>query len=271
MSTAVLAVIIVVAVIVVAALVARAMAAARRRRLQERFGPEYERVVGERHSQLKAEAELAGRERRVQHLDISPLDAASQAEYASRWAVIQEKFVNRPSDAVAQAQHLVTAVMKERGYPTEAHDQMVADLSVQHASTLEHFRAAYAISQIAAVGNASTEDLRQAMIQYRTLFSDLLGEPAGQRAERSGAAGSGPAVPSDTGPGAQPQTGPGAQPGTAPAGQPVTAPGAQPGTAPGGQPETAAGAVNAVGMDQAGARDDQPAPRTRRSQPDAAT
>jgi len=249
MSTAVLAVIIVVAVIVVAALVAGAMAAARRRRLQGRFGPEYERVVGERQSQLKAEAELAGRERRVQDLDIRPLDAASQAEYASRWAVIQEKFVDRPADAVAQAQHLVTAVMNERGYPTEAHDQMVADLSVRHASTLEHFRAAYAISQIAAVGNASTEDLRQAMIQYRTLFSDLLGEPAGQRAERSGAAGSGPAAP--------PRTAPGTQSGTAP--------GTQSETGPGAQPETVTGAVSAAREHQAGARDDQPAPRTRRS------
>jgi hypothetical protein len=261
MSTAVLAVIIVVVVIVVAALVAVAMAAARRRRLQGRFGPEYERVVGEWPSQLKAEAELAGRERRVQDLDIRPLDAASQAEYASRWAVIQEKFVDRPADTVAQAQHLVTAVMKERGYPTEAHDQMVADLSVQHASTLEHFRAAYAISQIAAVGNASTEDLRQAMIQYRTLFSDLLGEPAGQRAERSGAAGSGPAVPSDTAPRTQPETGPGTQPDTGPGAQPDTGPGAPPEPAP----ETATGAVNAAHEGQASVRDDQPAPRTRRS------
>ncbi len=184
MSTGALAAIIVVAVFVVASLVTWAMTAARRRRLQRLFGSEYERAVGEQQSQLKAEAELASRERRVQGLDIRPLNAADQAEYAGRWAVIQERFVDRPQDAVAQAQLLVTSVMKDRGYPTEGYDQMVADLSVQHASTLEHYRAAYAISQVAAVGNASTEDLRQAMIQYRALFSDLLGEQAGQEAER---------------------------------------------------------------------------------------
>lgn len=198
MSTGVLAAIIVVAVLVVAALVIGAMAAARRRRLQQRFGPEYERVVGERQSQLEAETELAGRERRVQGLGIRPLSAAARAEYGGRWTVIQEQFVDRPQDAVAQAQRLVTAVMKERGYPTEAHDQMIADLSVHHASTLEHYRAAYAISQVAAVGNASTEDLRQAMIQYRVLFSDLLGEPGSDAAQRNGASAATAAEPPES-------------------------------------------------------------------------
>ena len=193
MSTGVIAAIIVVAVLVVAALAIGAMTAARRRRLQQRFGPEYKRVVGERQSQREAEAELAGRERRVQGLDIRPLTAASRAEYGHRWAVIQEQFVDQPEDAVAQAQRLVTAVMQDRGYPTDAHDQMIADLSVHHASTLEHYRAAYAISQVAAVGSASTEDLRQAMIQYRVLFSDLLGEPGSDAARVDGASGLTPA------------------------------------------------------------------------------
>jgi hypothetical protein len=182
MSTGVIAAIIVVAIIVVAGVAAGMLGAARRRRrLQQRFGPEYDRAVGEQQSQRKAEAELAGRERRVQSLNIRPLDAASQAEYASRWALTQEQFVDRPQEAVAQAQLLVTAVMNERGYPTENYDQIMADLSVQHANTLEHYRAAQAISEIAAAGSASTEDLRQAMIQYRALFSDLLGEPSAQQ------------------------------------------------------------------------------------------
>jgi hypothetical protein len=185
MPTAVLAAIIVVAVLVIAGLVAGMLAAARRRRLQRRFGPEYERAVGDGGSRLMADAELAAGERRVEGLDIRPLDATDRTEYASRWSAIQQQFADRPQDAVAQAQLLVTAVMKERGYPTETHDQMVADLSVQHASTLGHYRAAHAISEIAAVGNASTEDLRQAMIQYRMLFSALLGEPPGPQAEMS--------------------------------------------------------------------------------------
>ncbi len=191
MSTGALVAIIVVVVIVAAVLIG-VMAAARRRRLQQRFGPEYDRVVGERQSQLKAESELASRERRVRELDIRPLSESARANYAAQWRTIQEQFVDQPEDAVIKAQHLVTVVMNDRGYPTDGHDQMLADLSVEHAGTLEHYRSAYAISQGAAEGNASTEDLRQAMIRYRTLFSDLLGDPAAQEAEIRGASGGPP-------------------------------------------------------------------------------
>jgi hypothetical protein len=169
---------IVVAVIVVAALVIGAMAVMRRRRLQQRFGPEYDRLVGERDSKLKAEAELTGRERRVQGLDIQPLSDSARAGYADQWAGIQEQFVDTPIDAVTASQALVVAVMSERGYPAEHHDQILADLSVEHASTLDRYRAAEQISASAAGGTASTEDLRLAMIHYRALFRDLLGEPA---------------------------------------------------------------------------------------------
>lgn len=178
MSTGGLVAIIIVVVIVVAAIVVAAMAAARRRRLQQRFGPEYDRVVGERGSQLKAESELAGRERRIRSLDIRPLSDAARANYASSWRTIQEQFVDQPENSVVKAQALVTTVMKDRGYPVEGHDQMLADLSVQHASTLEQYRLAHTISQSAANGQASTEDLRQAMIKYRALFGDLLGGAA---------------------------------------------------------------------------------------------
>ena len=175
MSTGGLVAIIIVVVIVVAAIVVAAMAAARRRRLQQRFGPEYDRVVGERGSQLKAESELAGRERRIRGLDIRPLSDTARANYAASWRVIQEQFVDQPENSVVKAQALVTTVMRDRGYPVEGHDQMLADLSVQHASTLEQYRLAHTISQSAASGQASTEDLRQAMIKYRALFGDLLG------------------------------------------------------------------------------------------------
>jgi hypothetical protein len=169
---------IVVAVIVVAALVVALMAIMRRRRLQQRFGPEYDRLVGERDSKLKAEAELTERQRRVQGLDIRPLTPSARASYADRWAGIQERFVDAPADAVAASQVLVVAVMGERGYPAEHPDQVLADLSVEHAQTLDHYRTAEKISATAAAGTASTEDLRQAMIHYRALFRDLLGEPA---------------------------------------------------------------------------------------------
>ena len=85
--------------------------------------------------------------------------------------------MDAPQAAVTGAQTLVTAVMKDRGYPTEAFDQTVADLSVEHAATLDHYRAAHDISQRAGSGTASTEELRQAMIHYRALFTELLGQP----------------------------------------------------------------------------------------------
>jgi FtsZ-interacting cell division protein ZipA len=191
MSTGATVAIIVVVVIVIVAIVLVAMTAARRRRLQRRFGPEYDRVVAEQKSQLKAENELASRERRVHGLKIRPLSSAARAGYVARWQAIQEDFVDQPEDAVTQAQSLVTAVMNDRGYPTEGHDQIVADLSVEHATTLEHYRTAYGISQNAAEGNASTEDLRQAMIHYRALFTELLTGPADDTmAEPAVAAGS---------------------------------------------------------------------------------
>ncbi len=169
---------IVAAVIVVAALAIGVTAARRRRRLQQRFGPEYDRLVGESDSKRKAESELTGRERRVNGLDIQPLTETARAGYELQWAGIQEQFVDTPEDAVASSQLLVVAVMTELGYPAEDPDQVVADLSVEHAATLGHFRAAEQTSRSAAAGTATTEDLRLAMIDYRTLFRDLVGEPA---------------------------------------------------------------------------------------------
>jgi hypothetical protein len=191
MSTGALVAIIIVVVLVVAVVVIVATSAARRRRLQQRFGPEYDRAVGERGSRLKAESELAGRERRIRSLEIRPLSETARANYASSWRTIQEQFVDQPENCVVKAQVLVTTVMKDRGYPTEGHDQMLADLSVEHARTLEQYRLAHTISQSAANGQASTEDLRQAMIKYRALFSDLLGgavAPDGGMVARDGVA-----------------------------------------------------------------------------------
>jgi Tfp pilus assembly protein PilX len=175
MSTGAIIAIIVV-ILVVAALLVGLSAVRRRRRLQDRFGPEYDRAVNE-HGRREAEAELAERERRVRDLDIKPLSPTARAQYAAEWAAVQEQFVDAPQSAVTGAQTVVTAVMKDRGYPTEAFDQIVADLSVEHAATLDHFRAAHEISQRATSGTASTEELRQAMVHYRALFTELLGQP----------------------------------------------------------------------------------------------
>jgi hypothetical protein len=175
MSSGTIAVVIAV-VIIVAALLAAAALTARRRRLQQQFGPEYERAVTEQSSRLRAEAELTGRQRRVRKLDIRPLAEETKQQYAADWTVIQEQFVDAPQTAVARAYDLVVTVMTERGYPTDDSEQVVADLSVEHAATVDHFRAAQQITSAAASGDAATEDLRQALIHYRALFSDLLGE-----------------------------------------------------------------------------------------------
>ena len=183
MSGAIIAIVIA-AVIIVAGLVAAAALTARRRRLQRQFGPEYERAVTEQNSRLRAEAELTGRQRRVRKLDIRPLTEETREQYAADWTVIQEQFVDSPQTAVGRAYDLVVTVMTERGYPTDDSEQVVADLSVEHAATVGHFRSAQQIASAAASGDAATEDLRQALIHYRALFSDLLGEtPDAARAD----------------------------------------------------------------------------------------
>ena len=171
-------VVVIVVIIVVIALLAAASAAARRRRLQQKFGPEYDRVATEQNSKIRADAELTERQRRVRKLDIRPLPEEARRRYADQWVAIQEQFVDAPQTAVRDAYALVTTVMRERGYPVDDDTQVMADLSVEHADTVGHFRAAQEIIGGGAVnGDIATEELRQAFIHYRALFADLLGEP----------------------------------------------------------------------------------------------
>ncbi|GAA1519122.1 hypothetical protein GCM10009677_60570 [Sphaerisporangium rubeum] len=151
----------------------------RRRRLQERFGPEYERAVKERESRREAEQDLREREQRHAQLDIKDLAPETRSMYAKKWTEVQERFVDAPGFAVTEADHLVTSVMADRGYPTEGFEQQVADLSVAHGATMDHYRTAHQISSRAARQEASTEELRQAMVHYRALFEELLGAGTG--------------------------------------------------------------------------------------------
>lgn len=172
MSTgAVVAIVVVIVLLVVAAVVAVPMM--RRRRLKEKFGPEYERVVESADDRATAERELRERERRFAELDIRPLDDASRERYGQQWAQVQERFVDDPEAAVTEADELVTALMAERGYPTEGYEQQLADLSIEHSRTLGHYRDAHD-TRLRVGDGASTEDLREAMVHYRTLFEDLL-------------------------------------------------------------------------------------------------
>ena len=153
--------------------------------LRERFGPEYERMLGEHGSRRKAEHELHERKRRVEHLSLRPLPADLRSRYVEAWSREQARFVDEPKQAVSEADHLVEEVMRERGYPVGEFDQQVADVSVDHPRVVENYRAAHEIAQRHERGLASTEDLRKAMVYYRDLFRELLEDPqplaAGER------------------------------------------------------------------------------------------
>ncbi len=168
-------VLIVLGVILVLGIALWIAARGRRERLQERFGPEYDRAVGQAGSPRKADSELAARERRREKLDIRPLDPARREAFAARWQTVQARFVDDPRGAVGQADQLVGEVMRERGYPVEDFEQREADLSVEHAEVMDKYRAAHGISMAADQGQATTEDLRQATVHYRALFDRLLG------------------------------------------------------------------------------------------------
>ncbi|GAA2162509.1 hypothetical protein [Actinomadura napierensis] len=178
MSTAIM---VVIAVIIVAAVIAAAFLAwrqARTRRLKRRFGPEYERAVREHGGRAAAERELLGREQRHEELELRDLDPRRREQYREQWVRVQERFVDAPESAVEQADGLVTVVMGERGYPTHGFEEKAAHLSVEHGRTLDHYRRGHDISGRAADKQASTEELRQAMVHYRALFEELLSVPA---------------------------------------------------------------------------------------------
>jgi hypothetical protein len=173
-STQILVTIIV--ILVVAAVAVAAWAVARRAALRTRFGPEYDRVVAEQDSRSAAERELRERERRHAELTLTPLSDQSRGRYAAAWEDLQARFVDSPGEAVGAADELVTRLVAERGYPTEDYADQLAHLSVEHARTLTHYRDAHEIHLQNERGEASTEQLRQAVVHYRALFADLLGE-----------------------------------------------------------------------------------------------
>ncbi|GAB3151936.1 hypothetical protein GCM10027258_52080 [Amycolatopsis stemonae] len=181
MPTWLIVLIVVVAVAVLGAVIWLVTQEMQRKRLQQRFGPEYDRAVEESDNPRAAQRELAERERRHKELDIRPLSASARERYAREWTQVQEKFVDHPAAAVAEADQVLVALMAERGYPTEGYEQQVADLSVRHAKTLEHYRAAHATRQ--KRDGASTEDLRDAMVRYRAVFEDLLTDGADEHDE----------------------------------------------------------------------------------------
>ena len=173
---------IVLAAVVILIIVALVWVYVRKRRsttadLRQKFGPEYERAVLAHGSERKAEAKLADREKRVEKLNLRDLDPMERERFSKRWEAVQSRFVDSPKGAVAEADDLVSSLMKTRGYPVSDFDQRAADISVDHPRVVENYRSAHEIAMRVGKDQATTEDLRTAMIHYRSLFEELVQVP----------------------------------------------------------------------------------------------
>jgi hypothetical protein len=149
--------------------------------LVQRFGDEYERAVEEEGSTAAAERELRAREQRVRHYHVRPLNERQRQYVGEQWQKLQAQFVDNPWGAVRGASTLLKSVMREQGYPPESFEQRLADLSVEHAVVIQHYRAARALTAETTEGQGATEDLRQAMVHYRAIVEEL-SEPTAQAA-----------------------------------------------------------------------------------------
>jgi hypothetical protein len=179
---------VIVGVVVIALIIVVGMALYVRERrkttagLRKRFGPEYDRVILEHGSPHKAEAKLVDRETRVETLKIRELGATERERFLADWHSVQSRFVDHPKGSVTEADELVSSLMQARGYPVADFDQRAADLSVDHPRLVEYYRSAHGVAMRLAGDKASAEDLRTAMIQYRSLFDELVqGQTPGER------------------------------------------------------------------------------------------
>ncbi|MGH8901056.1 MAG: hypothetical protein ACRDYA_05090 [Egibacteraceae bacterium] len=179
--------ILIIAIVVLGIVGLLAFQAGRKRRtthLRDRFGPEYDRVASKADHPKAAEAELEARERRHSTFELRPLDTAAAARYQKEWRDAQSHFVDSPSTAIREADDLITSVMQERGYPMDRFDQRAADLSVEYPDVVNEYRAAHRVAKDNERGQATTEDLRGAMVHYRSLFERLV-DTSGRTQEKS--------------------------------------------------------------------------------------
>lgn len=173
---------VIIAILVVAVLALGAMLYFQRRRsqqLQSRFGPEYERAVKDTGAKSKAEAELLQREKRVRSLSIRTLEREDRERFLASWQNVQAEFVDDPAASIGHADSLLAEVMSTRGYPVSDFEQMSADISVDHPGVVQNYRAGHEIALRDQKGDATTEELRQAMIHYRSLFEELVTDDRG--------------------------------------------------------------------------------------------
>jgi len=145
--------------------------------LRSRFGSEYDRAVVEHGSQRKAEVGLAAREARVEKLKIRELGPSQRERFVTDWHAVESRFLDHPKGAVTEADELVSALLQARGYPVSGFEQSAEDVSVNYPRMMEYYRSAHAVAVRPGKAEASTEELRAAMIDYRTLFDELVQSP----------------------------------------------------------------------------------------------
>jgi uncharacterized SAM-binding protein YcdF (DUF218 family) len=145
----------------------------RTRALRTRFGSEYDRAVVTHGSSRDAEAKLSDRQSRVEALPIRELSITERERFSSEWQVVQSRFVDHPRAAVTEANDLINALLEARGYPMAGFEQRAADVSVTYPRVMENYRIAHGIAVRKTGAEATTEELRTAMIQYRSIFDEL--------------------------------------------------------------------------------------------------
>jgi len=146
----------------------------RSKKFQNKYGPEYDRAVQNAGNEKKAQAELGERQKHVDTMNIRPLSVSERVRYQAEWTAIQAKFVDQPGQATVEADHLIMEVMKVRAYPVSDFEQRAADISVKYPALVSNYRAAREIAIKNEQHSANTEELRQALIYYRSLFDELL-------------------------------------------------------------------------------------------------
>ena len=176
-----LVLVVAVAVVLVGVIAWLAWSSHQSKRLKTRFGPEYDAVVRRLGSKAKGEAELKRREKRVERFEILPLSPEEAARFSQAWTRLQGSFVDDPKGVLIEADRLVRDLLAKRGYPVADFELRAADISVDHPAVASNYRSAQRIVSMDQRGEASTEDLRKAVVHFRALFDELLG-PAHARA-----------------------------------------------------------------------------------------
>jgi hypothetical protein len=172
--------ILILALVVVAVVAAVVLWLALRRRrttaLRDKFGEEYDRTLGATRNRSKAEADLEARAKRVAALDIRALSPQERSTFTAEWHEVKAVFVDSPPEAVLHADRMLAKMMAARGYPMADFDRRFEDLSVDHADEARHYRAGHDLAERSMRGQATTEDLRQAMKHYEALFDHLVND-----------------------------------------------------------------------------------------------